>query len=55
MSAILDILKGILSALPLVDKLINLLKKTPQEKVDQSVEDLRKELDEFKKTGRPNA
>lgn len=53
MLTILNILKGILSALPLVDKLINLFKKTPQEKVDQGVEDLRKEIDEFKKTGRP--
>jgi hypothetical protein len=53
MSTILGILKGILDAIPILDRLIRSFQKTPQEKVDKGVEDLRDEVDEFKKTGRP--
>ena len=54
MTTILDIIKGILAAIPILDRLIRSFQKTPQEKVDSGVEDSRKEIDEFKRTGRPN-
>lgn len=53
MATILGILKAFLEALPFVDRLVRAFTKTPQEKVDKSVEDQRKEIDEFKRTGRP--
>lgn len=53
MTTILGILKALLEAFPALEKLIRMFKKTPQESVDKSVEDLREEIDEFKKTGRP--
>lgn len=53
MSTILGILKGLLDALPILDRLIRSFQKTPQEKVDKGVEDHRKQIDDFKKTGRP--
>jgi len=51
--SILGILKAVLEALPFFDRLFRAFQKTPQEKVDQGVEDTRKDLDEFKRTGRP--
>ena len=53
MATILGILKAILEALPFLDRLLRAFTKTPQEKVEKGVEDLRSEIDEFKKTGRP--
>ena len=53
MSTILGILKALLEAFPAIDRILRAFKKTPQQNVDQSVEDLHKEVDEFKKTGRP--
>jgi hypothetical protein len=50
---ILGILKGLLEALPALERIIKFFRKTPQENVDVGVEDLRKEIDEFKRTGRP--
>jgi len=50
---ILGILKSILEALPFLDRLFKSFQKTPQEKVDEVVEDHRKDLDQFKRTGRP--
>lgn len=53
MTTILGILKALLEAFPAIDRILRVFKKTPQQSVDESVEDLRKEIDEFKKTGRP--
>lgn len=53
MQIILDILKALIAAVPALAKLVDSFKKTPQQKVEEDVEDLRDELDEFKKTGRP--
>lgn len=53
MTTILGILKALLEAFPAIDRILRVFKKTPQQGVDESVEDLRKEIDEFKKTGRP--
>jgi hypothetical protein len=53
LATILGILKGLLDALPALDNIIKFFKKTPQENVDKSVEDLREEIDKFKETGRP--
>lgn len=53
MGTILGILKAILEALPFIDRLIRAFTKTPQEKTEKSVEDLREEIDDFKRTGRP--
>lgn len=50
---ILGIFKAILEALPFLDRLFKAFQKTPQEKVEKDVEDARKDLDEFKRTGRP--
>lgn len=53
MSSVLAALKSFLAALPLLEKLLKLFIKTPQEKTKKGVEDARREIDEFKKTGRP--
>lgn len=53
MATILGILKSLLDAFPAIDRILRVFKKTPQQSVDENVEDLRKEIDEFKKTGRP--
>jgi len=53
MTTILGILKALLDAFPAIDRIFRAFKKTPQQKVDENVGDLRKEIDEFKKTGRP--
>lgn len=50
---ILGILKGLFEALPALERIIRFFKRSPQENVDDGVEDLRKEIDEFKRTGRP--
>jgi hypothetical protein len=52
-ATILGILKGLLEAVPALERIIKFFRKTPQENVDVGVEDLRKELDEFKRNGRP--
>lgn len=53
MGTILGILKALLEAIPLLGKLISLLEKPQQQKIEENVEDVRKEIDDFKKTGRP--
>lgn len=52
-TTILGILKALLEAFPSLERIIRSFRKTPQENVDGNVEDLRKEIDEFKRTGRP--
>ena len=52
-STILGIIKALLEAFPSLERIIRSLRKSPQEKVEDNVEDLRKEIDEFKRTGRP--
>lgn len=52
-TTILGILKALFEVFPALEKLLRMFKKTPQQKVDEGVEDLRKEIDEFKRTGRP--
>lgn len=53
MQTILGILKALLDVFPAIDRILSGFRKTPQQKVDENVEDLRKEIDKFKKTGRP--
>lgn len=53
MSSVLAALKAIFAALPVLEKLLKLFIKTPQEEIKKGVEDARSEIDEFKKTGRP--
>ena len=50
---ILGIFKALLEAFPSLERIIRSMRKSPQENVDSNVEDLRKEIDEFKRTGRP--
>lgn len=52
-ATILGVLQSILAAIPALDRIIAFFKKTPQEKVDESVKEGRDEIDEFKRTGRP--
>jgi hypothetical protein len=47
---ILLILKALFEAIPILNKWFS---KTPTQKVDEGKEDVRKELEEFKETGRP--
>ena len=53
MQSLLGILKALFEILPALERLVRAFKKTPQEKVEKGIEEQRKELDEFKKTGRP--
>lgn len=53
MTTLLGILKALLEAIPFLDRLLRSFQKTPQEKVEKSVEEVRSELDEFRRTGRP--
>jgi len=47
------ILLALVEALPIIGGLIKSFKKTEQEKADKAVEEVRKEIDEFRRTGRP--
>jgi chromosome condensin MukBEF MukE localization factor len=53
MGTILGILRALLEAFPAIDRILRAFRKTPQQKVDESIEDVREELDEFRRTGRP--
>lgn len=48
--AILEIVVGVLAAIPYFDKWFS---KTPTQKVEEGKEDVRRETDEFRRTGRP--
>lgn len=53
MLAILELLKGLVSIIPFVEKLFSLFRKTPSQKIDEKLQDARDEIDYFKKEGRP--
>jgi hypothetical protein len=53
MSTILGILRALLEAFPAIDRILRVFKKTPQQEADENIGDARKELDEFRRTGRP--
>lgn len=53
-TTILGILKGLFESMPVIKYLLDMFKKTTQQKIDEDVENLRNEIDEFKRTGRPN-
>lgn len=53
MTTIISILTSLLKSLPLIERLIRSFIKTEDEKADAAVEEVRKEIDEFRRTGRP--
>ena len=53
MSAIISIIVSLFKSLPLVEKLLGIFMKTEDEKAASAVEEVRKEIDEFRRTGRP--
>lgn len=53
MTTLLGILQAIIALVPALDRLLRSLRKTPQEKVEKGVEEVRSEIEDFKRTGRP--
>jgi hypothetical protein len=53
MLGILELIKALVSIIPFVDKLFSLFRKTPSEKIDEKLQDVRADMDQFKRTGRP--
>jgi hypothetical protein len=51
MQTFLEILKQILAAIPILNRWFT---KTPAEKIEKREEEVREEIEEFKKTGRPS-
>lgn len=51
LEAILSFLVGLVKAIPIFDKWFS---KTPTQKADAAKEDVRREMDDFRKTGRPS-
>ena len=53
MSTIISIIVGFFKSLPAIERLLKVFIKTPQEASDDAVAQVREEIDEFRRTGRP--